>query len=104
MGLGVEDMPTGRVVWKAALLTIGTLGFVFFLTLLYRSMRTVLDVGGFCAEGGPYEIRQPCPEGVAWIVPVSIFGMIASVGIGILGVFRRGGPRPYVFAWSALFL
>jgi hypothetical protein len=67
-------------------------------------MRAVLDVGGFCAQGGPYEIRTPCPKGVAWIVPVSIFAGIASVGIGFLGVFREGGPRPYVFAWSALFL
>jgi hypothetical protein len=104
MALGVHDQPVGRVVWKTALLTLGTLGFVFFLTLLYRSMRSVMDVGGFCAEGGPYEIRQHCPQGVAWIVPVSIFGMIASVGVGLLGVFRQGGPRPYVFAWSALFL
>ncbi len=104
MALGVDDVPAGRVVWKTALLTLGTFGFVFCLTLLYLSMRAVMDVGGFCAEGGPYEIRQHCPQGVGWIVPVSIFGMIASVGIGILGVFRQGGPRPYVFAWSALFL
>jgi len=104
MALGVDDVPAGRVVWKTALLTLGTFGFVFCLTLLYLSMRSVMDVGGFCAEGGPYEIRQHCPQGVGWIVPVSIFGMIASVGIGLLGVFRQGGPRPYVFAWSALFL
>jgi hypothetical protein len=104
MAFGVDDVPAGRVVWKAGLLTLGTLGFVFFLTLLYLSMRAVMDVGGACAEGGPYEIRQQCPEGVAWMVPVSIFGMFASVGIGFLGVFRQGGPRPYVFAWSALFL
>jgi hypothetical protein len=104
MALGVDDVPAGRVVWKTALLSLGTFGFVFFLTLLYLSMRAVMDVGGACAEGGPFEIRQQCPEGVAWMVPVSIFGMIASVGIGFLGVFRQGGPRPYVFAWSALFL
>jgi hypothetical protein len=104
MALGVDEVPAGRVVWKTALLTLGTFGFVFCLTLLYLSMRSVMDVGGSCAEGGPFEVRQQCPEGVAWIVPVSIFGMILSVGIGLLGVFRQGGPRPFVFAWSALFL
>jgi hypothetical protein len=104
MALGVEGVPATRVVWKTALLTLGTLGFVFSLTLLFRGMRAVLDVGGYCAQGGPYEIRTPCPKGVGWIVPVSIFTGIASVGIGFLGVFRQGGPRPYVFAWSALFL
>jgi hypothetical protein len=104
MALGVDDVRAGRVLLKATLLTVGTLGFTFCLTLLFLSMRAVMDVGGFCAEGGPYEIRTPCPEGVAWIIPVSIFGGILAVGISFLGVFSEGGPRPYVFAWSALFL
>ena len=104
MALGVDDVRTGRVVLKATLLTVGTLGFAFFLTLLFHSMRSVMDVGGFCAEGGPYEIRTTCPEGVAWIIPVSIFGMLLSVGVSVVGAFSQGGPRPYAFAWSALFL
>lgn len=104
MALGVEGVPAGRVVWKTALLTLGTVGFVFFLTLMFESMRSVMDVGGTCASGGPFEIRQECPEGVAWMMPVSIFGGLASLGIGAIGVFREGGPRPYAFAWSALFL
>ncbi len=104
MALGVEDVRAGRVVLKATLLTVGTLGFTFCLTLLFLSMRSVMDVGGFCAAGGPYEIRTACPQGVAWVIPVSIFGALLSVGIGSLGVFSQGGPRPYAFAWSALFL
>jgi hypothetical protein len=35
---------------------------------------------------------------------VSIFGMLLSVGVSIVGAFSQGGPRPYAFAWSALFL
>ena len=104
MALGVDGAPAGRVIGKTALLTLGTVGFVFFLTLMFHSMRAVMDVGGTCAEGGPFEIRQPCPEGAAWIMPVSIFGGLASLGIGAIGVFKQGGPRPYVFVWSALFL
>lgn len=104
MALGVEDVRAGRVVLKATLLTVGTLGFAFCLTLLFLSMRSVMAVGGFCAEGGPYEIRTPCPQAVAWVMPVAIFGALLSVGIGFLGVFSQGGPRPYAFAWSALFL
>jgi len=64
----------------------------------------VMDVGGACASGGAYQIRQPCPTGVAWILPVSIFAGLAFLGIGAAGVFSQGGPRPYLFAWSALFL
>ncbi len=104
MALGVEGVPAGRVVLKTALLTLGTVGFVFFLTLMFEAMRAVMDVGGTCASGGPFEIRQQCPEGTAWMIPVAIFGGLASLGIGAVGVFREGGPRPYVFAWSALFL
>jgi hypothetical protein len=104
MALGVDNMRPGRVVFKVTMLTVGTLGFVFCLTLLYEAMREVMDVGGACASGGAYQIRQQCPQGVAWVTPLSIFGMLAFTGISFVGVFSKGGPRPYAFAWSALFL
>jgi hypothetical protein len=37
-------------------------------------------------------------------MPVSIVGGLTSLAVGAVGVFRQGGPRPYLFAWSALFL
>ena len=89
MALGVEGVPAGRVIGKTALLTLGTLGFVFCLTLMFEAMRAVMDVGGMCASGGPFEIRQECPEGAAWMFPVAIFGGIASLGIGAIGMFRQ---------------
>jgi hypothetical protein len=97
-------MRAGKVVRKAIFLTLGTAIFIFCLTLLYSSMRAVMDVGGACASGGAYEIRQACPKGVGWVVPISIFGMFFAGIFTFLGVFDEGGPRPYVFAWSALFL
>ncbi len=104
MALGVEGMRAGKVVRKAIFLTLGTAIFIFCLTLVYESMRAVMDVGGACASGGAYEIRQACPKGVGWIMPVGIFGMFFAGIFTFLGVFDEGGPRPYVFAWSALFL
>lgn len=104
MALGVDTMRARRVVLKAIALTLGTAVFIFCLTLLSRSMRSVLDVGGACASGGAYEIRTPCPKGIAWIAPVSIFGMMFAAALSFFGVFSEGGPKPYVFAWSALFL
>ncbi len=104
MALGVDGMRARRVVLKSVLLTVGTLGFVVCLTLVYESMRSVMDIGGSCASGGPYTISRPCPEGVAWIMPVAIFGMLFFTAISLLASFSEGGPRPYVFAWSALFL
>lgn len=104
MALGVDGMRAGKVVGKAILLTLGTAAFIFCLTLVYQSMRAVMDVGGACASGGAYQIRQACPKGVAWVLPVGIFGMFVAGIFTFLGVFPDGGPRPYVFAWSALFL
>jgi hypothetical protein len=104
VALGVDGVPARRVVVKTTLFSVGTLGFVVCLTLIFESMRAVMDVGGFCAEGGASEIRQHCPAGVAWVMPVAIFGGVISLAVGALGVFSQGGPRPYVFAWSALFL
>ena len=104
MALGVEGMHAGKVIRKVIFLTLGTAIFIFCLTALYESMRAVMDVGGACASGGAYEIRQACPKGVGWVIPVSIFGMFAAGIFTFLGVFDEGGPRPYVFAWSALFL
>ena len=53
-----------------------------------------MDVGGACASGGAYEIRQACPKGVGWVIPVSIFGMFFAGVFTFLGVFDEGGPRP----------
>jgi hypothetical protein len=104
MALGVEGMRAGKVVRKVICLTLGTAIFIFCLAALYESMRAVMDVGGACASGGAYEIRQACPKGVGWVIPVTIFGMFFAGIFTFLGVFDEGGPRPYVFAWSALFL
>jgi hypothetical protein len=104
MALGVDGMRAGKVIRKAIFLTLGTAIFIFCLTLVYQSMRAVMDVGGACASGGAYEIRQQCPKGVGWVMPVGIFGMFFAGIFTFLGVFPDGGPRPYVFAWSALFL
>jgi hypothetical protein len=104
MALGVDGMNAGKVVRKAIFLTLGTVIFIFCLTLVFQSMRAVMDVGGACASGGAYEIRQQCPKGVAWVMPVGIFGMFFAGIFTFMGVFSEGGPRPYVFAWSALFL
>jgi hypothetical protein len=97
-------MNARRVILKAVLLTLGTLVFVVSLTMVYKSMRSVMEIGGSCASGNtPYEIARPCPKGVGWMMTVGIFGMFIGAGISLLGVFPQGGPRPYVFAWSAIF-
>ena len=105
MALGVDGMRAGKVVRKAIFLTLGTAIFIFCLTLVYESMRAVMDVGGACASGGAYEIRQAVPEGRRLDDAGRRSSACSSPGSSrFLGVFSEGGPRPYVFAWSALFL
>ena len=92
VALGVEGMRAGRVVMRATFLTLATVLFVASLTLVYQSMRSVMDIGGSCASGGPYVNARPCPDNVVWAMPLGIFGMMAASGLSLL------------FTWSALFL
>jgi hypothetical protein len=76
------------------------------LTVLWLSMRAVMDIGGRCASGGPYVIAVPCPDAVAWLLPLSIFAGLG--GVGLIGWFGgRIGPgfaTIAALAWPALFL
>ena len=103
MGFGASrrDPATGDVL-KAAL---GLGGLAMCLTLMFRGMRAVMDVGGACADGGPYVSAQPCPEGapvamLAGILGGLLFGAIAAVYGGRLGGIWGAVP---VLAWTALF-
>lgn len=85
---------------------VGAGGLAAALTIVWLSMRAVLNVGGYCAEGGPYVIAQHCPDGVAFLLPLSIFA-----GLGCAGLMAWKGTtlgRPYdalvMLAWPALFI
>lgn len=72
------------------------------LTVLYLAMRNVMEVGGTCASGGPYEIATPCPKGVGWMMFVGIFGgMVSALAVALTA---GRGPKLWALAWPALFL
>ena len=81
-------------------------GLACGLTWVYLGMRSVMEVGGACAEGGPYEIAQPCPEGVPVLMLGGIFGGLISLGLYVWFASKLGGGYAGLagFAWSALFL
>jgi hypothetical protein len=81
-------------------------GLAACLTLVFLGMRAVMDVGGFCAEGGPYVIDTPCPEGVGVILPLAIFGGLGSAAVvGWKGADIGGRFAGLVLlAWPALFI
>jgi hypothetical protein len=61
---------------------LGAAGFVACLALAYAQMRAVMvDVGGFCASGGPYEIASECDDEQVALLIGGILGMVACWGI-----------------------
>ena len=103
--IGWDSGPRYGLV-DVALYLLGIAGLAASLTLVFLSMRAVMDVGGFCAEGGPYEIQTHCPEGTVVLLPLSVFAGLGSAALAgwkgsqIGGVF--GGL--VALAWPALFI
>jgi hypothetical protein len=89
-----------------AVYLFGMAGLAACLTLVWLAMRAVMNVGGFCAEGGPYVIDTPCPEGVPVVMILSIFGLFLFGGIMAWKGTLIGGPYAALvgLAWPALFL
>ena len=90
------------IIYRYFLTWLGLAGFAMALTWLYLGMRAVMDVGGFCAEGGAYAIEVHCPQGVAWKMPLSILGLFVFGIIYILYLVPQAFNFTYLF-WSALF-
>lgn len=82
---------------------IGVAGFCFCLTSVYLAMRGVMDLGGFVASGGPYEIAHQAPNWI-WIFPVSIVGGVIFIFINRRNARKVGGLNLFALAWPALFL
>lgn len=93
-------------VIDVALYLLGVAGLATCLTLVFLSMRAVMDVGGFCAEGGPYEIQTHCPQGTELLLPLSIFGGLGSAALMGWKGQLLGSPfgTLVALAWPALFI
>ena len=69
-----------KVFW----MLLGLAGVSVAMTVLFLGMRAVMGVGGFCAEGGPFQIAVHCPENVAVLIPVSIFVGLAGTALYLI--------------------
>ena len=76
------------------------------ITLLYLGMRAVMDVGGACADGGPYVSAQPCPDGVPLAMLGGMFGLFGSAGLIVWFGSRigRGAASIVALGWPVLFI
>jgi len=83
---------------------VGIAGLAFSIALMFIEMRAVLDVGGSCADGGPYVSAQPCPDGT-WLMFLAIFGGFGWGALAFWAGARIGGRYASVpfLAWPGLF-
>lgn len=82
----------------------GLAGIAASITVVFLGMRSVLDVGGQCASGGPYVIAVPCPDGT-WTLPLAIFAGLGFAFLAGAAGARIGGIYASMagLAWVGLF-
>lgn len=80
-------------------------GVAVSITCLFLGMRAVMDIGGACAQGGPFVPVRPCPNGVPLLMVGGIWLGMALAAVYIWQVVkRRVIPNFVAFLWPALFL
>jgi hypothetical protein len=99
-----EEKAGSRGVLRTLAVFSSLTGVTAALTLVFLSMRSVMKIGGFCAQGGPYVIQHPCPHGVTGILPASIIGGLILAGVYAFATSNWDIPNFTLLLWSALFL
>ncbi len=96
----------GRRSWAGLTAPVVTIGGVLVLAIALTwtsfSMRAVMNVGGSCADGGPYVSSQSCPDG-SWLIAVAIPVMLISAMAGSAAALSINAPNLLVPMWGVLF-
>jgi hypothetical protein len=87
---------------RVSLLCVCVVLTALTVTWTFLGMRSVMDVGGSCAEGGPYEIAQPCPDGT-WMLALAIPLMLVAAMGGSALAMGMGAPNLLMPMWGLLF-
>lgn len=85
---------------------VATAGFAVALAGVYDGMRKVMvEAGGFCASGGPYEIAQECSDEQMALLAGGIVGMLVCWGLfaGIASWAGWGALGGSLLMWAAVF-
>lgn len=88
---------------RVAILYACVLLMTLAMTWVFLSMRAVMDIGGSCASGGPYEIATPCPSHVAALMTIGIPAMIVCALAGTAIAVGLDAPDLLLPMWWLLF-
>jgi hypothetical protein len=105
--MGTFGQPPERAATRDVLLVlVATFGLAASVTFIWLGMRAVMDIGGACADGGPFVPVQPCPAGAAAALTLGMFGLFGFGGLGMYAGVKVGGPWVALplLGWPALFL
>jgi hypothetical protein len=81
---------------------VGVLVLAITLTWIFFSMRAVMNVGGSCADGGPYVSSQSCPDG-SWLIAIAIPLMLITAMAGSAAALSIDAPNLLIPMWGLLF-
>jgi hypothetical protein len=99
-----EDVSAPHLARRSVGIFVGLSLVCACLTVLFLSMRAVMNIGGYCASGGPYEIAVECPSGVPGLMVGSIWVGLGALLLYSVSSYSSGGPRLAILAWPVLFL
>ena len=88
---------------RLAVLYASVLVMLLATTWVFLGMRSVMDIGGTCGSGGPYEIATPCPTNVAVFLTVGIPIMLIAAFVGSAVAMGLGAPNLLLPMWWLLF-
>jgi hypothetical protein len=98
-------LSTRSVTVRASLGVFITLaGLTCWVTVLFLAQRAVIEIGGVCAEGGPYVTERPCPKGVPGLTLASIWGSLVFCALYAWQTIKNEVfPRFLALVWSVAY-
>jgi len=91
-----------RSVWPEVATAASVLVLGVTITWMFFAMRSVMDVGGSCADGGPYVSAQPCPD-ASWLLPVAFPVLLLTAIFGSMAAISVRAPNLLILMWALLF-
>ena len=86
----------------SATLVVSVLVLGITITWAFFAMRAVMNVGGACADGGPYVSAQPCPDG-SYLIAIAIPVMLITAMVGSAAAVSVNAPNLLIPMWALLF-